>query len=88
MKIKADFEVVNVAGDYMLVPVGDQMEQFKGTVVLNEVSAFLLDKMKEEVTKEELVQFLLDEYEVDPVIADTDVEKVLEDMRKIGIIND
>ena len=88
MKIKENFEIVNIAGDYMLVPIGDQLEQFKGTVVLNEVSAFLLEKMKKEITKEELVQSLLEEYEVDPVTAKEDVENVLEAMRKTGIIND
>ena len=41
MKLESGFEIVNIADDYMLVPVGDQMEQFNGTVVLNDVSAFL-----------------------------------------------
>ncbi len=86
MKIKSGFEIVNVADDYMLVPVGDQMEQFSGTVVLNEVSAFLLGLMKNDISKEELIKALTAEYDVDEDTARADVDKTLEKMIEIGII--
>ena len=88
MKIKPEFELVNVADDYMLIPVGEQMEQFKGTVVLNEVSAFLLNLMKNDISKEELINSLTKEYEIDHVTAQGDVEKTLKKMMEIGIINE
>ena len=86
MKIKPEFEIVNVADDYMLIPVGEQMEQFNGTVILNEVSAFLLGLMKTDISKEELVSSLIREYDVDPDVAQKDVESTLEKMNRIGII--
>lgn len=86
MKRAANFEIVKIADDYILVPVGDQMEKFNGTVVLNEVSAFLLDKLKSDLTMEELVNSLLAEYDVDLETAQADVEKALEEMKKLGIV--
>lgn len=86
MKIKPEFEIINVADDYMLIPVGEQMEQFNGTVILNEVSAFLLGLMKTDISKEELVSSLVKEYDVDPDVAQKDVESILETMNRIGII--
>ena len=88
MKLENGFEIVNVVDDYMLVPVGEKMEHFNGTVVLNEVSAFLLEKMKNDVTKEELIGYIMEEYDVDKERAKMDVENVLKEMIEIGIIHE
>ena len=86
MKRTPNFELVNVADDYILVPLGDQMEKFNGTVVLKEVSAFLLEKLESDLTIKELVRLLLDEYDVDFDTAQADVEKAVEEMKKLGIV--
>ncbi|MBR4537622.1 MAG: PqqD family protein [Clostridia bacterium] len=86
MKLVSEFEIVNIADDYMLVPVGSQMEKFNGTVVLNDVSAFLLEQLKTDRTKEELVRLLMETYDVDTAAAQADVDMAIEKMKKIGII--
>ena len=88
MKLKKGFEIVNVAGDYMLVPVDDQIDIFNGTVILNEVSAFMLNKLKHGVDKKELIRLLMDEYGIDSLVAKTDVEEAIKKMLKIGIIDE
>jgi len=88
MKMVSGFEIVNIADDYMLVPVGEQMEKFNGTVVLNEVSAFLLEKMKDDVTEEKLVQYVMEEFDVEKERAKEDIEKVLKEMIEIGIVHE
>ena len=88
MKMVSGFEIVNIADDHMLVPVGDQMEQFNGTVVLNDVSAFLLEKMRSDVTEEDLVNYVLEEFDVDRERAKTDVKNVLKEMIEIGIVHE
>ena len=88
MRMENGFEIVNIADDYMLVPVGEQMDKFSGTVILNEVSAFLLEKMKEDVTEEELINYVMDEYDVDEKKAKEDIARVLKEMIEIGIIHE
>lgn len=88
MKIKENFEMVRVVDDYVIVPVGDQMETFNGTVVLNEVSAFMIEKLKSDITKDDLVRCITTEYEIDLATAQRDVNIALEKMKKIGIIDD
>lgn len=88
MKIKSDFEIVNIDDDYMLVPVGDQIESFKGTVILNEVTAYLLEKMRVDRTIEELIKLLTSEYDVDEITAQRDLAELLNEMRKIGILDE
>ena len=86
MKLKPDFQIVQMADDYMLVPTGDQIESFNGTVILNEVSAFLLDQLKEDLEKEDLVERLVMEFDVDPATAREDVDAAVEKMKQVGIL--
>ena len=88
MKIKNNFEVVKIADDYTLLPAGEQIETFNGLIVLNEVSAFLREKLKKDLSKEELVNLLINEYEVDIDTAKADVDRMVEEMQRVGILDD
>ena len=86
MKLKPDFQIVQMANDYMLVPTGDQIDSFNGTVILNEVSAFILNQLKEDLEKEDLVERLVMEFDVDPATAREDVDVAVEKIKQIGIL--
>lgn len=86
MKLKPDFQIVQMANDYMLVPTGDQIDSFNGTVILNEVSAFLLNQLKEDLEKEDLVERLVKEFDVESATAREDVDAAVEKMKQIGIL--
>ena len=86
MKLKPDFQIVQMANDYMLVPTGDQIDSFNGTVILNEVSAFLLNQLKEDLEKEDLVERLVMEFDVESATAREDVDAAVEKMKQIGIL--
>ena len=86
MKIKSGFELVNIAGDYMLIPIGEEVDDFNGALVLNEVAAFLLDKLKSDIEREDLVQLLINEYDVERITAQSDVDKVLNELIKMGVV--
>lgn len=88
MKMKSDFEIVKVADDYMLIPVGEQVDCFNGTVILNEVSAFLLEKLQSDISKEELVHFVTDEFDVDLETAEKDVSRAVDALKEMGIIHE
>ena len=86
MKLKPDFQIVQMANDYMLVPTGDQIDSFNGTVILNEVSAFMLNQLKEDLEKEDLVERLVMEFDVESATARKDVDVAVEKMKQIGIL--
>lgn len=86
MKIVPGFELVNIAGDYMLIPVGENVDAFSGTLVLNGVSAFIIDKLRDDINKEDLVQLVLNEYDVDRETAQTDVEEMIGELINMGVI--
>ena len=43
IKQKKGYILRNIMGKYMLFPTGTEMQQFKGTILLNELSAFIWD---------------------------------------------
>ena len=86
MKLKYNFALREIAGDYVLVPLGEAALAFSGMITTNEVGAFLWETLKEDVTKEQLVARVLEEFEVDQETAFHDIEEWSEQMEKIGLL--
>ena len=88
MKAKNGFVLRKVVDEQILMPVGDNIGQFNGTVLMNDVSAFVWEKLHEPVTKEELLQAVLSEFEVDEETASRDLDELLEKFAGLGIIEE
>lgn len=87
MRIKKDFTIQKVGGSWIAVAVGETSKTFHGMVRLNETGAFLWKKMTEaDRTVDELVDALLEEYEVDRETATRDVENLVNQFRESGIL--
>ena len=86
MKIKENFVLRNIADEYIVMPTGSSIADFDGAVVLNEVSAFIFEKLCNPLSKEDLVVALLDEYEVDKETAAEDVDNLISKFEDMGII--
>ncbi len=86
MKIKENFVLRNIADEYIVMPTGSNIAKFDGAVALNEVSAFIFEKLQNPVSKEDLVTALLNEYEVDAETAAKDVDALIAKFEEMGII--
>lgn len=86
MKIKENFVLRNIADEYIVMPTGSSIAEFDGAVALNEVSAFIFEKLRNPASKEDLVAALLDEYDVDAETAARDVDALVSKFEKMGII--
>ena len=87
MQVKPGFKLNTVCGETFIVPMGESNIDFSKLIVLNESSKMLWNKMSEgEFSADDLVNALLDEYEVDEATARKDVEALLESFRKEGVL--
>ena len=86
MKIKEGLILREVAGNYIVVAVGDAVKSFNGVINLNETGAFLWKKLAEGKEENQLVEALLEEYEVDKEIAVADVKKFLDKLTEAGLV--
>ena len=87
MKVKKDFILREVAGTYVVVPVGEESLKFNAMINLNETGAFLFRQLQEsDITQDELTQAILAEYDVDAKIAERDVEIFIQKALDAGVI--
>ena len=78
MKIKDGFVKREIAGSYIVVPVGNTIEEFNGMITLNESGSFFWDCFKKDITLEQVVKTVTDEYDIDPQTAAKDIENFIE----------
>ena len=70
------------------MPVGENITKFNGTVLLNTVSAFVWEKLQEPLSKEELLQAILDKFEIDEATASHDLDRLLDKFAELGILEE
>ena len=85
MKIKEGFLLRNVAGNNVVVPLGQNSIDFNGMISLNETGAFLFEKMLSEISRDELIKAVVEEYEVEEAVATTDVDNFIEKVKGEGL---
>ena len=87
MRIHSDFTIQKVGASYVAVPVGETSKTFHGMVRLNGTGAFVWKLMAErDCTEEELVEELLNTYEVDRATAEADIRRVIGILKENGIL--
>ena len=88
MKMKDEYVKTELGEDALLVPIGEEGNQFHGVILLNETAAFIVDRLRQDVTEEDLVQALLNTYDVKHNVAEKHVRSVLEKLRKVNALTD
>ena len=86
MKAKEGFVLRTIAGEKILMPTGDNIGKFKGTVLLNEVSAFIWEKMQNPVSRDDLLTAILDEFDVEESVAAADLDALLDQFVELDVI--
>ena len=78
MKLKQGFALRNIAGEHIVMPTGENIRKFDGAIVLNPVAAFIWETLSKGCSREELLQAILAEYEIDRAQAEQDLDSLLE----------
>lgn len=86
MKIKDGFVLREVAGSFIVVAVGEAVKHFNGMINLNETGAFLWKILEKGANKEELVEKLLAEYDVDEKTAKDDVDNFINKLSEAKLV--
>lgn len=88
MKIKDEFIVRNMLGEYMAIPTGDNIAKFDGSVILNDVSAFIIEQLKKPTSKEDVLELILNEYDVSREQASADLDNLLAKLSEYGMLEE
>ena len=80
MRIKGDYVLREIAGEYILVPIGNTAMEMNGMITLNEVGVFIWNKLQDECTCEQLLNAILDEFDIDEELAKNDLDEFLKQL--------
>ena len=86
MKLKNGYVTHEMGGEQIMVATGDA--SFPGLVRSNPTAAFIVDCLKQETTREAIIQAMLDKYEVTEEVVTADVEKILGKLRSINALDE
>lgn len=86
MKLKEGFITHESGADHIMVTAGNV--DFNGMIRSNKTAGFIIECLKSEVTKEDIIEKLLEKYDAPRELIEKDVEKVLEQLRAVGAIHD
>ena len=59
MKKKEDFIISNIADEYIMIPVGKTALKFNGTIMINEISAFIWDNIEEIFNEKAIDEYIV-----------------------------
>jgi hypothetical protein len=78
MKIKSGFMLRELAGEWVVVPLGERVVEFNGIITISESGALLWKQMEQmDVTEDEMVKVMLTEYEIDKETARNDIREFI-----------
>lgn len=86
MKICKEFVLREIAGETVLVPVGETTKDFNGLISLNEVAAFIWKNIEKVKDLNEMTALVLSEFDIDENTARTDVEGFCRELVQVGFI--
>lgn len=73
MKLNPDYVLRNIAGEQVIVPTGPASQKFNGLITLNTTAVFLWECAEKGLTRQEMVEKMLEEFDVDVASAVKDV---------------
>ncbi len=86
MKLKKEF--VTIADNDGSLTVSTDTKLFSGIIKGNGTALFILNCLEKDISMEELVEKICDEYEADPETVKADIENMIDRLRSINAIEE
>lgn len=88
MKLKYNFVTRNVAGQTIALAVGEDGAKFNGMIKLNSVGEYIFKLLENDISKEEIVSKITDEYDVSVEEANQSLDGYLKILQENGLIEE
>ena len=83
MKLKSTFITHNSGNEQLMISAGGD---FNGMVRSNSTAGEIIDMMKKEITREEIIAAMLEKYEVEESLLRADIEKTVNALAEQGFV--
>ncbi|MBP5647878.1 PqqD family protein [Candidatus Saccharibacteria bacterium] len=85
MKIKDGFILRKIPGMNLVMPIGDNIKTFNGSLMLNDTGVFIFERLQKGDTVEEIAEALTQEYDTSLEIAKKDVQNTIASLLEAGV---
>lgn len=86
MKLNKLYVIKDIAGETVIVPTGNAIQNFNGLISTNDVAGFIWKHVEECETPDDMVRKVLEAFDGDPDIIEKEVLEFLETLKKVGMI--
>lgn len=86
MKIKSGFVIREIAGQSVVVALGEASRSFNGIIKLNETGRVMWDILSQGAEKEDVISKILSEYDVDRKTVEKDVDSFVNTLKENNIL--
>jgi len=87
MKVKDGFLLREIAGEHIVVPIGERVVDLNGLLTLNATARVLWEELATEQTEDDLVEALTERFEVSPEVARADVSDFVSLLADKGLLD-
>ena len=81
-----EFILRESAGECVLVPTGATTQEFNGLITMSDTARFIWENMEKAESLEEMIQMILDEYEIDEETAKKDAIGFISQLLQAGFV--
>ena len=86
MRIKEGFVLRQVAGQTMVIATGEASKDFHGIIKLNATGKEIWQGLTDDLSKEQIIEKIVAQYEVEVEKATEDVEAMIKQMTEAGFL--
>ena len=80
------FTKQKIGSNILLLPIGKMADKIQGAVVLDEISLYIWDLLASEKTMDDIIEYMLQCFDVQREIVEVDMQELLEQFVQCGII--
>lgn len=89
MKLKENLFTRKIGDDYIMVSESGSTIDYTRVISLNESAAYLINKVNgDSFTKEDLVNNLMEQYDIDKKTAEVDIQNLLDKLMNEGLLDE
>ncbi len=86
MRIREGFRLKKIVDEWVVFSTGKRAIDYKGTLLLNDVAAIIFSGIKNGKNREEILDSLLSEYDIDRATAEKDIDEYVKQLKELNII--
>lgn len=86
MRQRTDCILREVAGEFVLIPIGAAAVDLNGMITLSETASFIWRLLEQDQSFDSLLAAVLERYEVEQAVAAADLRQTLSDLDRLGLL--